>query len=123
MSKKLYVGNLSYSTTESQLRGAFAEIGTVTDVAMIQDRETGRPKGFAFVEMADDAEAEAAIAQLNGKDFDGRNITVAEARPRAERPDSRGGYGGGNRGGGYGGGGRSGGYGGGGGRSSGRDRW
>ncbi len=113
MAKKLYVGNLSYDTTENRLRDLFAQVGTVADVAVIQDRETGRPKGFAFVEMADDSAAQAAIEQLNGKEVDGRTINVAEARPREERGGSRGGFGGG---------GSRGGYGGGGGRSN-RDRW
>ena len=92
MTKKLYVGNLSYDTTEAALTEMFAAIGQVTSVAMITDRETGRPKGFAFVEMADDNLANQAIAELNGKAVDGRNLTVAEARPKR---DDRGGGGGG----------------------------
>ncbi len=104
MAKKLYVGNLSYDTTEATLTELFAAIGEVTSVAMITDRMSGRPKGFAFVEMASDEVANQAIAELNGKEVDGRSITVAEARPK--RDDDRGGRGGG--GGGGGGGGRGG---------------
>jgi len=83
---------MSYDTTEASLTTLFAGIGEVTSVAMITDRETGRPKGFAFVEMADDTLAAKAIAELNGKAVDGRNLTVAEARPKR---DDRGGGGGG----------------------------
>ena len=108
MEKKLYVGNLSYDTVESGLETLFSQAGSVTSVAVITDRDTGRSKGFAFVEMADESAASAAIEQFDGKDLDGRTIKVAEAKPRQPR-DNRGG------GGGYGGGG----YGGGGGRS----RW
>lgn len=101
---KLYVGNLSYSTGENELRDLFSQHGTVTSVAVITDRDTGRSKGFGFVEYANDAEAQAAVSALNGKDMAGRSLTVSEARPRGE-----GGGGGGNRGGGYGGGGGGGG--------------
>ena len=113
----IYVGNLSYDTTERELEAAFSAHGAVTSARVATDRETGRPRGFGFVEMANAAEAQAAIAALNGAALQGRNLTVNEARPREERS------GGGNRGGGggYGGGGnRGGGYGGGGG---GGNRW
>ena len=113
--KNLYVGNMSFSTTEDQLREAFSQYGTVTKIQLIMDRETGRPRGFAFVEMSDGADQ--AIQALNGMQLDGRNLTVNEAKPREDRG---GGGGGRSGGGGYGGGGggRSGGggYGGGGGR-------
>ena len=108
MSKKLYVGNLSYGVTDSDLRTMFGAHGTVTSAQVIMDRDTGRSKGFGFVEMANDQEAQAAIAALNGQQSDGRSLTVNEARPKTEG-------GGGGRGG-YGGGGGRGGYGGGGGR-------
>ncbi len=104
MGKKLYVGNLSYAASNTDLEGLFAPFGSVRNVEVIQDRETGRGKGFAFVEMSSDQEAAAAIAGLSGKEHDGRSLTVNEARPREER--SGGGGGGGGRGrGGYGGGG------------------
>ena len=107
---KLYVGNLSYSTTEAQLQELFSQHGEVTSVSLVMDRETGRPRGFGFVEFASDESARAAIAALSGKNVDGRDLTVNEARPR------EGGGGGGGRGGfGGGGGGGRGGYGGGGG--------
>lgn len=98
MSKKLYVGNLPYSVTETSLREMFAAVGEVSNVAVITDRETGRAKGFAFVEMASDDLARQAITQINGKTIDERMITVAEARPQAPRSDygsggGRGGYG------------------------------
>ncbi len=99
MSKKLYVGNLPYSVTETSLRELFSPLGEVSSVAVITDRETGQPKGFAFVEMADDAAAQQAISQINGKTLGERVITVSEARPRTERSGSGGGYRGGNRGG------------------------
>ena len=92
MEKKLHVGNLSYNTTEDQLQSLFAQAGTVVSTTVITDRETGRSKGFGFVEMGDESAASAAIAQLNGTELDGRAITVAEARPRApreSRPSSR----------------------------------
>jgi len=94
--KNIYVGNLSYDATEDDLRQAFEEHGQVSSVKVITDRETGRPRGFAFVEMPNDAEAEAAIQALNLQEIAGRAVTVNEARPRTER---RGG-GGGRRGGG-----------------------
>jgi len=93
----IYVGNLSYSTTEDELRTLFAEHGAVDSVRLITDRDTGRAKGFAFVEMSDGTEANAAIAALNGKDVDGRALTVNEARPRGEGRGGRGGSGGGSR--------------------------
>ena len=100
MGKKLYVGNLGYSVMNADLEGLFAPFGDVRSVQVIQDRETGRGKGFAFVEMASDQEASAAIAGLSGKEHDGRALTVNEARPREERGGTgggrgRGGYGGG----------------------------
>jgi len=108
MVKKLYVGNLAFQTTSQDLQTLFAQAGTVESASVIEDRDTGRSKGFAFVEMSTDEEAAAAIDQFNGKEVDGRALKVNEARPR----ESRGGGGfGGNRGGGYGGN-RGGGYGG-----------
>ncbi len=105
---RIYVGNFGFETSEQELREAFEAHGQVQEVSMIQDRDTGRPKGFAFVEMPTSAEAQAAIDALNGKEFGGRAITVNEARPRQER-SSGGGGGYGNRGGGGGfGGGRGG---------------
>ena len=114
MGKKLYVGNLSYDVDSSALEQMFAAHGTVQSAEIIQDRDTGRSKGFGFVQMGSDQEAQAAIAALNGQQHDGRALTVNEAKPREER--SGGGGGGGGRGS-YSGGGRSGGGGGGGGRS------
>jgi RNA recognition motif-containing protein len=116
MGTKLYVGNLSFRTTSEELRDAFAAVGTVESASVIEDRDTGRSRGFAFVEMATPEEAAAAIEQFNGKDFGGRNLTVNEAKPRADRG------GGGGRGGYGGGGGGRGGYGGGGGGDRGGDR-
>jgi RNA recognition motif-containing protein len=113
MGKRLYVGNLSYNATEADLRDLFAESGNVTDVKVVLDRETGRPRGFAFVEMASDSEASAAMQSLNGRDVMGRPINVKEAQ---ERSGGGGGGGGGGRGGGGGGGWGGGGGGGGGGR-------
>jgi len=111
MGKRLYVGNLSYNTTEADLRDAFAATGDeVTDAKVVLDRDTGRPRGFAFVEMATDAGAAKAIESLNGKDLQGRAISVSEARERT----GGGGGGGGGRGFGGGGGGGGGGFGGGG---------
>ena len=101
MATKLYVGNLSFRTTSEDLREAFATIGTVESATVIEDRDTGRSRGFGFVEMATPEEAAAAIEQFNGKEFGGRNLTVNEAKPRADR--GGGGYrggGGGYRGGG-----------------------
>ena len=106
---KIYVGNLSYDVTEGELAAEFGTFGKVESVAIPYDKYSGRPRGFAFVEMGAKAEAEAAIAELNGKKLNDRTLVVNEARPRG---DNRGGYGGG--GGGYGGGNRRGGYGGGG---------
>jgi cold-inducible RNA-binding protein len=111
---KLYVGNLSFSTTEETLQAEFGAHGQVEEVAIITDRDTGRPRGFAFVSMSNDNEARAAIEALNGADIDGRTITVNEAKPK-----SNGGGGGRGGGGGY----RGGGGGGGGGRSGGGKRW
>ena len=116
MGKRLYVGNLSYSVDSSELETMFGAHGTVQSAEVVSDRMTGRSKGFGFVEMSTDEEAQAAIAALNGQDNNGRALTVNEAKPREERP-----RGGGGGGGGYGGGGGGGGYGGGGGgRSGGR---
>jgi len=100
MGKKLYVGNLPYTVTNDDLSGMLSEFGTVTSAEVIMDRATGRSKGFGFVEMSSDDEANAAIEGLNGKDQGGRSLTVNEAKPREERPRSgggggRGGYGGG----------------------------
>ena len=111
MGKRLYVGNLSYNVTNQTLEDLFAEFGAVKSAQVVMDRDTGRSKGFGFVEMADDNGANAAIQALNEKQHDGRPLTVNEARPREER----GGGGGGGRGYGGGGGGGRGGYGGGGG--------
>lgn len=113
MGKKLYVGNLSYNSTETDIRELFAQVGEITDVAIIKDRDTGRSKGFGFVEMETDEAAAEAIRRFNGFSLDNRPLTVNEARPREER--SGGGFGGGGRGGG------GGGYGGGGGGGR-RDR-
>jgi RNA recognition motif-containing protein len=115
MGSKLYVGNLSYSVTSSDLEQLFGAHGTVQSAEVIADRETGRSKGFGFVQMGSDQEAAAAIAAVNGKEHEGRALTVNEAKPREERPRGGGGGGGGGRGG-YGGGGGRGGGGGGGGR-------
>jgi RNA recognition motif-containing protein len=118
MGKKLYVGNMSYDVDSSALEQLFAAHGTVQSAQVITDRDTGRSKGFGFVEMSSDAEAQAAIAAVNGQEHDGRALTVNEAKPKESRG---GGGGGGGYGGGGGGGGGRGGYGGGGGggRSSG----
>src|SRR5436190_16920092 len=124
MGSKLYVGNLSYNTTGSDLEQLFAAHGQVSSAEVIADRDTGRSKGFGFVQMGSDAEAQAAIAALNGKEFDGRALTVNEAKPREDRPRGGGGGGGGYGGGrGGGGGGGRGGYGGGGGGGGGRGRY
>src|SRR3954447_17120246 len=144
MGRKLYVGNLSYQIDSSELEQLFGQHGQVQSAQVISDRDTGRSKGFGFVEMANDAEAQAAIDALNGQQHGGRALTVNEARPREDRGGGgggggRGGYGGGGGGGGYGGGGGGGGrggyagggssggggrggYGGGGGRDRGGDR-
>ena len=127
---KLYVGNLAFQTSSQDLQQLFSQAGTVQSASVIEDRDTGRSRGFAFVEMATKEEGESAISQFNGKEFNGRNLTVNEARPREDRGGNRGGGGGrggygggGNRGGGNrggGGGGGRGGYGGGGNREP---RW
>jgi cold-inducible RNA-binding protein len=108
MGKKLYVGNLSYQVDSSELEQLFGAHGQVVSAQIISDRETGQSKGFGFIEMSSDQEAEAAIAALNGQQHNGRALTVNEARPREERGGGggRGGYGGGSGGGGGGGGGR-----------------
>ena len=102
MGKKLYVGNLPYSITDDGLHSAFAEFGAVSSAKVITDRETGRSKGFGFVEMESDSDADMAIEKLNGAQMDGRAINVSEARPQAPREGGggRGGFGGGGRGGG-----------------------
>lgn len=132
MAKKLYVGNLSYGVDSSELEQMFSAHGQVQSAQVINDRETGRSKGFGFVEMSNDGEAEAAIAALNGMEHNGRALTVNEARPKEPRSGGGGGFGGGGGGrGGYGGGGGGGGgggrggYGGGGGSGGrgGRDRY
>ncbi len=129
---KMYVGNLSFKTTESQLQDLFAAFGQVASASLVMDRDTGRPRGFGFVEMPNDSEAQAAIAALNGKNVDGRDLTVNEAKPREAGAGGGGrgrfgggGGGGGGRGGfgGGGGGGGRGGFGGGGGGSGGRGGW
>ncbi|MFV8128786.1 RNA recognition motif domain-containing protein [Streptomyces syringium] len=94
MSKRLYVGNLSYQTTEGDLTALFQEAGSVQSVSIVTDRDTGRSKGFAFVEMSD-TDAVRAVEQFNGTELNGRNLNVNEARPREERSGGRGGYGGG----------------------------
>ncbi len=122
MGTKLYVGNLSFNTTETDLQDLFAQIGPVQEVALMQDKFTGKSRGFAFVTMTAEPDAQKAITEYNGKTVEGRPLTVNEARPREARPPGGGGgggggrgYGGGGGGGGYGGGGGGGGYGGGGG--------
>ena len=104
MGKKLYVGNLSYGVDDGRLAQMFEPFGSVQSAQVIMDRDTGRSKGFGFVEMGSDQEAQAAIAGLNGKEVEGRALTVNEARPKPEGGGGRGGHGGGR--GGYGGGGR-----------------
>ncbi|HEY0376232.1 MAG TPA: RNA-binding protein [Pyrinomonadaceae bacterium] len=125
MTTKLYVGNLSFKTTSDDLRDHFSQAGTVESASIIEDRETGRSRGFGFVEMATAEDAQAAIEQFNGKDMNGRSLTVNEAKPKTDRGPGggggRGGYGGGGGGrdrdrGGYGGGG-------GGGRNDREPRW
>jgi cold-inducible RNA-binding protein len=121
MGNKLYVGNLPYSFRDEDLQQAFAAHGSVSSAKVMMERDTGRSKGFGFVEMGSDAEAQAAIAGMNGQQFGGRGLVVNEARPMEARPPRTGGFGGGGGagggrsggGGGYGGGGGSGGYGGG----------
>jgi RNA recognition motif-containing protein len=124
---KLYVGNLSFQTSSEDLQQLFAQAGTVESASVVEDRDTGRSRGFGFVEMASKEDGEKAIEQFNGTDLNGRNLTVNEARPREDRGNrggggGRGGYGG-NRGGGGGGGGGRGGYGGGGGGRDRESRW
>ncbi|WP_027474811.1 RNA recognition motif domain-containing protein [Curvibacter gracilis] len=121
MGNKLYVGNLPYSVRDNDLEQAFGQFGAVTSAKVMMERDTGRSKGFGFVEMASDAEAQSAINGMNGQSLGGRSVVVNEARPMEPRPPRSGGGFGGGGGGGYGGGGRSGGGGGGfgGGRSGG----
>ncbi len=102
MESKLYVGNLSYNVTEEQLRELFGQAGTIKEITMIMDRDTQRPKGFGFVEMTTQVEAQKAIEMFNEHELDGRRMTVNFARPKEDRGGSRGGYGGGRSG--YGGG-------------------
>jgi hypothetical protein len=115
MGNKLYVGNLPYQVRDSDLEQAFGQFGQVTSAKVMMERETGRSKGFGFVEMGSDAEAQAAIEGMNGQSMGGRSVVVNEARPMENRPRGFGGGGSGGGGGGYGGGGGGGGYGGGGG--------
>jgi RNA recognition motif-containing protein len=126
MSNKLYVGNLSFRVSSEDLQEYFATAGTVESANVVMDRETGRSRGFGFVEMASEEDANNAIAQFNGQEYDGRNMVVNEARPREDggggRGGNRGGGGGGGRGG-YSGGGGGGNRGGGGGGYGGGDRW
>jgi RNA recognition motif-containing protein len=117
MSMKLYVGNLSFQTSSDDLQELFAQAGTVESVSIIEDRDTGRSRGFAFVEMSSSEEGQKAIEQFNGKEVNGRNLNVNEAKPREERGSRGGGFGGNRNGGG---GGRGGFGGGGGGRTN---RW
>ena len=127
MAKRLYVGGLPYSATEQDLENLFASAGTVSSAVVVTDRYTGQAKGFGFVEMSTDAEADAAINSLNGTQMGGRTLTVNEAKPREDRSGGggggRSGGGGGGYGGGSGGGGRSGGGGGGYGGGGGGNRW
>ena len=116
---KLYVGNLPFSTDDTQLRGLFESHGEVVSASVVMDRDTGRPRGFGFVEMSNDNEAKAAIEAMNGQQVEGRAIVVNEARPR----EARGGFGGGGGGGGRGRGGFGGGGGGGRGNGGGRGGW
>jgi hypothetical protein len=125
MGNKLYVGNLPYTVRDGDLEQSFGQFGTVTSAKVMMERDTGRSKGFGFVEMGSDAEAQAAIAGMNGQPLGGRSLVVNEARPMEARPPRTGGgggYGGGGGGGGYGGGGGGGGYGGGGGGGGGGRR-
>jgi RNA recognition motif-containing protein len=110
MSMKLYVGNLSFQTSSEDLQQLFSQAGTVESASVVEDRDTGRSRGFGFVEMSSNEEGQAAIAQFNGKEVNGRSLTVNEAKPREDRGGNRGGGGGGR--GGYGGGGNRGGGGG-----------
>ncbi len=122
MAMKLYVGNLSFQTSSDELQQLFAQAGTVESATVVEDRDTGRSRGFGFVEMASKEEGEKAIQQFNGTDLNGRNLTVNEARPREDRGNRGGGGGRGGYGGNRGGGGGRGGYGGGSGGGGGRDR-
>ena len=119
MGNKLYVGNLPYSYRDSDMEQAFSQYGTVSSAKVMMERDTGRSKGFGFVEMSNDAEAKAAIEGMNGQQIGGRGLVVNEARPMEARPPRPGGFGGGGGGGGYGGGGGGSGGGGGGGRRDG----
>ena len=112
MGNKLYVGNLPYSFRDSDLESTFGQFGSVSSAKVMMERDTGRSKGFGFVEMGSDAEAQAAIEGVNGQNMGGRNLVVNEARPMEPRPPRSGGFGGGDRGG-FGGGGGRGGFGGG----------
>jgi RNA recognition motif-containing protein len=94
---KLYVGNLAFQTSSDSLQELFSQVGTVESAAVVEDRETGRSRGFGFVEMSTKDEGQAAIAQFNGKEVDGRSLNVNEAKPREDRGGNRGGGGGGNR--------------------------
>ncbi len=120
MGSKLYVGNLSYGVTSSDLEQLFSQFGQVQSAEVISDRDTGRSKGFGFVQMGSDEEAQAAITAMHGQEHDGRALTVNEAKPREDRPRGGGGYGGGGGGGRGGRSGGGGGYGGGGGGRGGR---
>lgn len=113
MGNKLYVGNLPYSVRDEDLQQSFGQFGAVTSAKVMMERDTGRSKGFGFVEMGSDSEAQAAINGMNGQPLGGRSVVVNEARPMEARPPRTGGFGGGGGGGGYGGGGGGGGYGGG----------
>ena len=113
MGNKLYVGNLPYTVRDDDLSQSFGEFGTVTSAKVMMERDTGRSKGFGFVEMGSDAEAQAAIQGVHGQNYGGRDLVVNEARPMEPRAPRSGGFGGGNGGGGYGGGRSGGGYGGG----------
>jgi cold-inducible RNA-binding protein len=97
MSNKLFVGNISFNTTENDLQDAFAAHGTVLETNLMMDRETGRPRGFGFITMSTPEEAQKAISAMSGATMDGRNLTVNEAKPREERSGGGGGYGGGRR--------------------------
>ncbi|MGI9065785.1 MAG: RNA recognition motif domain-containing protein [Pyrinomonadaceae bacterium] len=124
MAMKLYVGNLSFQTSSEDLQQLFAQAGTVESATVVEDRDTGRSRGFGFVEMASKEDGEKAIQQFNGTDLNGRNLTVNEARPREDRGNRGGGGGRGGFGGNRGGGGGRGGYGGGGGGGGDRNpRW
>jgi RNA recognition motif-containing protein len=123
MAMKLYVGNLSFQTTSEELQQLFSQAGTVESASVVEDRDTGRSRGFGFVEMASKEEGEKAIEQFNGTDMNGRNLTVNEARPREDRGNRGGGGRGGYGGGGNRGGGGRGGFGGGGGGRDNPPRW